>query len=240
MAENQRIDKVLANLGYGTRKEVKSIIKNGGVAIDGIAVYDSGTHVDPDRQCISVNGERINYKEFVYIMMNKPAGVISSTEDSMDKTVIDILTPDYRVFNLSPIGRLDKDTVGLMLLTNDGDLTHRIISPKNHVPKVYYAKINGVVTSEDIQKFKEGVTLDDGYKTMPANLKIIESGDVSTIELEIFEGKFHQVKRMFESVDKKVTYLMRLSIGPIGLDPSLSQGSFRELTYDELSILKTF
>lgn len=238
MTKTQRIDKVLANLGYGTRKDVKSIIKNGEVSIDGIVVCDSGTHVDPKSQCISVNGEKINYKEFVYIMMNKPAGVISATEDAMDKTVIDILTPEYRVFNLSPVGRLDKDTVGLMLLTNDGDLTHRIISPKNHVSKVYYARINGVVTSEDIQRFKEGVTLDDGYKTMPANLKIIESNEVSTIELEIFEGKFHQVKRMFESIGKKVIYLMRLSIGPIRLDPSLPPGSFRELTHDELSLIK--
>lgn len=239
MSGTKRLDKILANLGYGTRKEVKKLVKDGAIEVDGIPARDPGMHVDPETQDIKVNGVSINYRKYIYIMMNKPAGVISATEDLREKTVLDLIPDEYFIFQPSPVGRLDKDTVGLLLLTNDGQLAHRLLSPKNHVPKVYYAKIQGKVTQEDVQAFKEGVVLDDGYKSMAANLHIIESGDVSTIEVEIFEGKYHQVKRMFQSLGKKVIFLKRLSMGPLKLDESLKPGESRELTKDELkSILE--
>jgi 16S rRNA pseudouridine516 synthase len=237
MAEIQRLDKVLGNLGYGTRKEIKKFIKDGIIEVDGRAADDPGMHVNPETQSISVNGKDIGYKKFIYIMLNKPDGVISATEDNREETVLDILPDEYFRFNPSPVGRLDKDTVGLLLLTNDGSLAHMLLSPKKHVPKVYRASIQGEVTQEDVKKFKDGVTLDDGYKTMPAVLNIVESGENSVIEVEIFEGKYHQVKRMFESVGKKVIFLERLSMGPLTLDRNLNRGESRELTDEELNSL---
>ena len=166
--------------------------------------------------------------------MNKPPGVISATEDKHDQTVIDLLDPFAQHFEPFPVGRLDKDTEGLLLITNDGTLTHNLLSPKKHVPKWYYAKIDGVVTEEDIAAFKLGVTLEDGYHTKPGELIILQSGEQSEIELMIQEGKFHQVKRMFEAVGKKVTYLKRLSMGSLKLDPELELGDYRQLTKEEL------
>lgn len=237
MAEIQRLDKLLGNLGYGTRKEVKKLVKDGAIEVDGVLAKDPGAHVDPTSQIVCVNGVEINYRKYIYIMMNKPQGVISATEDIREKTVIDILPEEYRVFNPSPVGRLDKDTVGLLFLTNDGQLTHRLLSPKKHVPKLYYARISGEVTEKDVEEFKNGVILDDGYKTMPAKLKIIRQGESSEIEVEIFEGKYHQVKRMFEAVGKEVTFLMRVSMGSLVLDENLEQGESRELTDDEIKSL---
>lgn len=233
MGEIERLDKVLGNLGYGTRKEIKKLVKDGAVEVDGQVADDPGMHVEPETQNILVNGISIGYKKYIYIMMNKPDGVVSATEDSRDRTVTDILPDEFARFNPFPVGRLDKDTVGLMLLTNDGQLGHRLLSPRGHVPKVYYARVKGVVNQRDIEDFKAGLILDDGYKTEPANLKIIEQGEVSTIEVEIFEGKYHQVKRMFESVDKMVIYLKRISMGPLKLDENLKPGESRELTQDE-------
>lgn len=232
-----RLDKLLGNMGYGTRKEVKKLVKDGVITIDTIIAVDPGMHVDPQNQEISINGMKINYRKYVYIMMNKPEGVISATEDKKDRTVIDLLSDEYLAFDLSPVGRLDKDTVGLLLLTNDGHLAHKLLSPKKHVPKLYYAKVQGNVGERDIEEFKKGVLLDDGYKTLPANLRIIEAGEVSEVEIEIFEGKYHQVKRMFEAVGKQVIFLMRMSMGPLMLDDSLIKGDFRELTIDELNSL---
>jgi len=237
MSESQRLDKLLGNFGYGTRKEVKKLVKDGAIEVDSNIADDPGMHIDPVSQVISVNGEILNYREYIYIMMNKPDGVISATEDKREKTVLDLLPEEYLIFDLSPVGRLDKDTVGLLLLTNDGHLSHKLLAPRKHVPKVYFAKIEGRVTNKDVQKFKSGLVLDDGYKTLPANLTIIEEGDVSKIEVEIFEGKYHQVKRMFEAVGKKVAFLMRKSMGPLGLDEGLKQGESRELTEDELNSL---
>ena len=152
--------------------------------------------------------------------------------------MLDLIEPNLLVFEPFPVGRLDKDTEGLLVLTNDGQLAHRVLAPKSHVPKTYYAKIDGKVTEEDINDFKEGVVLDDGYKTMPAELVILESDDISEIELTIHEGKFHQVKRMFESVGKKVTYLKRLSMGKLKLDESLELGEYRELTEEEIRLIE--
>lgn len=233
-----RLDKLLSNMGYGSRKEVKQLLKQKGVTVDGVVVKDAAMHVDPNAQEVSVFGETVHYIEFVYLMMNKPAGVISATEDLRDQTVIDLLDPVARHFNPFPVGRLDKDTVGLLLITNDGNLTHNLLSPKKHVPKIYFAKIDGVVTEEDIEAFKRGVELDDGYVTKPGELVILKSSEQSEIELTIQEGKFHQVKRMFEAVGKKVTYLKRLSMGSLKLDDTLKLGEYRELTEEELESLK--
>ena len=233
-----RLDKFLAHMGYGTRKEVKILVKSKAIQINEVVVRDSSMHVNELSDQVSVYGEVVEYREFIYLMMNKPVGVVSATEDSRDQTVIDLLDEDVRHFEPYPVGRLDKDTVGLLVLTNDGALTHRLLSPNKDVPKVYYAKIEGIVTESDIQTFKEGVTLDDGYHTKPGLLSILSSGPVSEIELSITEGKFHQVKRMFEAVEKKVIYLKRLSMGALMLDESIQEGDYRELTEEEFMQLQ--
>lgn len=237
----ERIDKILSNLGYGTRKDLKKIVKNGMVQVNGITIKDSAMKVDPEKDKIVINGEEIFYREFIYLMMNKPAGVISATFDNKDETVIDLLEVEHQVFEPFPVGRLDKDTVGLLLLTNDGDLNHRLISPKWKVDKVYFAKIDQKVTQEDIEKFKHGITLDDGYRCKEAILEIQKASEEgSEIVLTIQEGKFHQVKRMFEAVCKKVTYLKRIEFGTLPLDEDLEEGEYRELTEEEIAILKGF
>lgn len=233
-----RLDKLLSNMGYGSRKEVKQLLKQKGVTVDGEIVKNPAMHVEPEKQEIYVYGEKVEYKEFIYLMLNKPPGVISATEDFKDRTVIDLLSPIDRHYKPFPVGRLDKDTVGLLLITNDGQLAHNILSPKKHVPKTYYAKIDGVVTEEDVQTFSHGVTLDDGYVTLPSKLEIIHSGETSEIELTIFEGKFHQVKRMFEAVGKRVVFLKRISMGDLKLDPNLKYGEYRELTNEELESIQ--
>ncbi len=238
MAKTQRIDKILGNSGYGSRKDIKKYCRDGLIKIDGKIIKDSSLHVDPENSQISVGDEIVNYREFVYIMMNKPQGIISATEDLKYKTVVDLLDKEYEPFAVFPVGRLDKDTEGLLLLTNDGQLAHKLLSPKKEVSKTYYAKVEGRVTADDIDKFKKGVFIDEDYRTLPAELKILKPGRISDIELTIYEGKFHQVKRMFETVDKKVIYLKRISMGTLELDNSLELGDYRELTEVELEQLK--
>ncbi|VEF47224.1 pseudouridine synthase [Bacillus freudenreichii] len=235
-----RIDKLLANMGYGSRKDVKKILKSGKVTVNDNAVKDGKFHVNPDEDAVVIFGEEVHYREFIYLMMNKPPGVISATEDLRDQTVIDLLDEQDGVFQPFPVGRLDKDTEGLLLLTNDGQLAHQLLSPKKDVPKTYFAVIDSPVTNEDIESFMNGVTLDDGYQTKPGKLEIIKSGPYSDIELTITEGKFHQVKRMFEAVGKKVIYLKRLSMGPLKLDEDLELGEYRELTDEEVGRLKDY
>ncbi|WP_043934060.1 pseudouridine synthase [Bacillus sp. EB01] len=235
-----RIDKMLANLGYGSRKEVKQLLKSGTVKVNGTSIKDAKQHIDPEQDTVTVNGTEIEYREFVYLMMNKPPGVISATEDNRDETVIDLLELEDQVFEPFPVGRLDKDTEGLLLITNDGQLSHRLLSPKKHVPKTYFAVIEGEVTEEDVEAFSKGVTLEDGYHTKPGELKILKSGMMSDIELTITEGKFHQVKRMFQSVGKRVVYLKRISMGPLLLDETLELGEYRELTDEELENLMSY
>lgn len=234
MAKKLRIDKILSNVGYGSRAEIKKYCKYGIVFVNGEMVNNPGLQVDPENDEIIFDGEKVNYREFIYIMLNKPGGYISATYDKFDPIVLDLIDPSYLVFEPFPVGRLDKDTEGLLVLTNDGQLSHRVLSPKKHVPKTYYAKVEGKVTNEDILEFEKGVVLDDGYKTMPSKLNILKSDEISEIELTINEGKFHQVKRMFESVGKKVVYLKRLSMGNLKLDESLALGEYRELTLDEI------
>ena len=238
MSKKQRIDKILSNLGYGSRSELKKICKNGLVKVNGKVINNPGVQVDVENDEIIFDGEKVTYKEFIYLMLNKPDGYISATFDKRDPIVLDLIDKEDLVFEPFPVGRLDKDTEGLLVLTNDGQLAHRVLSPKKHVPKTYYAKIEGVVTEDDIKAFAKGVTLDDGYETMPAELVILKSDEISEIELTIHEGKFHQVKRMFESVDKKVIYLKRLSMGKLQLDKNLALGEYRELTDEEIKMIE--
>lgn len=238
MKETQRLDKILANLGYGTRKEIKQAVRSGLVKVDGIAVSDSGMQVDPHGSRIEIAGETVNYRKYIYVMMNKPQGVVSATYDKRLKTVADILPGSFKAFGLFPVGRLDIDTEGLLLMTNDGQLAHGLLSPRRHVSKKYYAVIDGEVTEEDVLSFKEGITIDDGYTTMPSELQILEAGKQSKIELTIYEGKFHQVKRMFQAAGKRVEYLKRIQMGGLRLDEHLKTGASRELTVEEESILK--
>jgi len=243
MGAKQRLDKILGHLGYGSRSEIKKFVKDGRVTVNGRKAKDSGEQIDPDKDEVVFDGAIVRYREFIYLMLHKPAGVVSATEDNRDRTVVDLLSPEQAAFQPFPVGRLDKDTEGLLLLTNDGQLAHRLLSPKKHVPKTYYADVAGRVTAEDGEAFARGVTLEDGYVTLPAKLNVLEtsdgpSGPRSRIELTITEGKFHQVKRMFEAVGKKVTYLKRLSMGSLVLDPDLPLGAVRELTTEELENLR--
>ncbi|MCA1021953.1 pseudouridine synthase [Halobacillus litoralis] len=233
-----RIDKLLANMGYGTRKEVKGLLKSGHVRINGEPEKSPKSHVDPNEDLVTVMGDEVEYREYIYLMMNKPGDLISATEDPHETTVIDILQPEDIVFEPFPVGRLDKDTEGLLLITNDGQLNHRLTSPKKDVGKTYFARIEGKVTESDVEKFSEGVTLDDGYHTKPGDLVILSSDEFSEIELTITEGKFHQVKRMFEAVGKKVVYLQRIKMGELVLDEELELGEYRELTDEELEYLR--
>ncbi|MHA0857947.1 pseudouridine synthase [Paenibacillus sp. CMAA1364] len=242
MRKTQRIDKILVHLGFGSRSEIKKIVKQGMVTMNGTTVKDSGLHVDPFNDTVEVDGRRIVYKEFIYLMLHKPPGVISATEDKYDETVIDLLDHEHALFEPFPVGRLDKDTEGLLLLTNDGKFAHDLLSPRKHVPKTYEASVDGDVGEQDIAQFARGVTLDDGYTTLPGELVVlsqeqVQDTTISSISLTIHEGKFHQVKRMFEAVGKKVVYLKRVQMGQLPLDPTLDIGQYRELTLDELILL---
>lgn len=240
-----RLDKLLAHTGFGTRKEVKKIIKDKYIEVNGEVVTNPGTKVDPDVDDVRVGGERIYYEEFVYYMLNKPAGVISATEDYIHETVLDLLDPADLVQEPHPVGRLDIDTEGLLILTNDGQLTHQLTSPKKEVDKEYYAEIDGIVNEEDILRFEEGLILiedDEEYKTLPAKLEILEVDEEtneSKVHVTIQEGKFHQVKRMFRAVGKNVMYLKRIRMNHLELDPLLALGDYRPLTNEELELLKS-
>ena len=237
----ERLDKIISNLGYGSRKEIKALVKKGLVKVDGEVVKDNGVLIDPEKSVININGEDFFYREYIYLMMNKPDGVISATYDNREETVIDLLEVEHQVFNPFPVGRLDKDTVGLLLLTNDGELNHRLISPKWHVDKVYYAKIDKAVDEKDVEAFKNGITLDDGYKCKEGKLEIINSSNEGAeVMVTIQEGKYHQVKRMFEALGKTVVYLKRTEFGGLPLDQELEEGEYRELTEDELALLKSY
>lgn len=232
-----RLDKLLAHCGFGSRKDVKQLVRQSNVMINDKRVRKANVHVNPEKDIIIVNGEQVFYEEFIYLMLNKPDGYLSATEDYHDLTVIDLVPDEFSHFDLFPVGRLDKNTEGLLLLTNNGQLNHHLTSPKHEVPKVYYAKIDGNVTEEDVKKFAEGIILDDGYKTKQADLKIISSGQKSEIELTITEGKFHQVKRMFLSVNKRVEYLQRIQMGDIKLDKHLTLGEIRRLNKQEMKYI---
>lgn len=230
-----RLDKYLAEMGVGTRQEVKKQIRQGKAAVNGIVVKAADTKIDETSDEVTICGRNISYVSYEYYMLNKPAGVVSATEDRRDTTVIDLIKEKKRK-DLFPVGRLDKDTEGLLLITNDGDLAHRLLAPKKHVDKVYYAKIDGMVTEEDVKRFAEGIDIgaEEEEMTRPAKLDIMKSAEESEIRLTIHEGKFHQVKRMFLAVGKEVTYLKRERMGTLCLDENLKPGEYRLLTEEEI------
>lgn len=234
-----RLDKYLADMGCGTRQEVKKLIRSGQVSVDGAVVKKPETKVEQTLQEVCLNGEKVGYESFEYYMLNKPAGVISATEDKSCQTVVDLIKEKKRK-DLFPVGRLDKDTEGLLLITNDGELAHRLLSPKKHVDKCYFSRVSGKVTEDDVRSFENGVnigSLEQPEITMPGKLEIITSDEISQIRLTIQEGKFHQVKRMFQAVGKEVIYLKRLRMGTLVLDENLSIGEYRPLTKEELEKL---
>ncbi|PRR72543.1 pseudouridine synthase [Neomoorella humiferrea] len=236
--KRQRVDKILAHMGYGTRKEIKRLIKEERVQVNGLPVKDPGLNIIPGEDQLFVDGEYVEYRPYIYIMLNKPRGVVSATEDRTAEVVLNLLPPCYRARRPFPVGRLDKDTEGLLLLTNDGRLAHNLLSPKKHVPKKYYAVVQGTVTREDVEAFRRGVLLEDGYCTLPADLQILRAGLRSEAEVTIYEGKYHQIKRMFAAVSKEVIYLKRIAMGPLVLDETLKPGEYRELTDREVTALR--
>ncbi len=233
-----RLDKYLADMGVGTRQEVKKHIRQGRASVDGMAVKRADLKVDESSQTVTFDGEEIPYAAFEYYMLNKPKGVVSATEDAKERTVVSLIE-SRRKSGLFPVGRLDKDTEGLLLITNDGALAHRLLSPRKHVDKCYYAEVAGEVTEEDVRLFAEGVDIgaEQEERTRPARLEILESGRVSKVRLTIQEGKFHQVKRMFRAVGKEVLYLKRESMGALVLDEGLRPGQYRHLTEKEIEKL---
>ncbi|CUK73139.1 pseudouridine synthase [Listeria monocytogenes] len=230
-----RLDKLLSHTGFGSRKEVKPLLKSGAVVVNGTIQKDSKTQVNPDKDQITVHGTPVVYQEFVYFMLHKPQNVVSATEDNVSETVIDLLAQEDTLTDPFPVGRLDKDTEGLLIITNDGTLAHNLLSPKKHIDKTYYAKIDGDVTAADVEAFVAGIELDDGYTCKPASLEIITPNEIN---VTIQEGKFHQVKRMFAARGKTVSYLKRISMGNLQLDESLELGEYRPLTEAELAILQ--
>lgn len=229
-----RLDKYLCETGFGTRSQVKDLLKKGQVMVNGEVVKKPELKINETTDQILCQGKKASYQKNIYLMLHKPAGVVSATEDNREKTVLDLVRPEDRKNGLFPVGRLDKDTEGLLLLSDDGELAHRLLSPKKHVDKTYYAKIDGQVTEEHVKQFREGLDIGDEKKTLPAVLTILLSGPVSEIEVTIHEGRFHQIKRMFEAVGCKVTYLKRLSMGSLVLDETLPPEEYRPLTEAEL------
>ncbi len=233
-SKKERIDKIIANQGLATRSEVKAMVRRGEILLNGVVVKDSSVKASYDDE-ITVNGEIINQTKYTYIMLNKPKGVVSATNDNRDKTVVDILPDELKRKNLFPAGRLDKDTVGFCLITDDGDFAHKILSPSNHVTKTYIARISNPIDYEKSKKaFSEGIVLTDGTVLLSATLTLIEDGDKPLYKVIIKEGKYHQVKRMFLSCGAEVVELERIAIGGLALDDGLSRGCARLLSVDEL------
>ncbi|WP_067623008.1 pseudouridine synthase [Alicyclobacillus acidiphilus] len=232
-----RLDKWLSGAGLGTRNEMKKALRAARVRVNGEIVKDPGLHVVAGTDVVEFDGEPVSYQEFVYYMMYKPQGVLSATEDGRDPVVVDLLDDHDAAFDVFPVGRLDKDAEGLLLLTNDGKLAHQLLSPKKHVPKRYYVEVDGELTEADVDAIAKGVTLDDGYLCRPGSLLILQRGAVSTAHITIHEGKFHQVKRMIQAVGKQVTFLKRIEMGPLSLDPDLEPGEYRPLTESEIETL---
>ena len=229
-----RLDKLLAHSGYGSRKEVKELIRKGFVSVNEVVIKNDDYKVDETNDEVIVDGVIIDYLKYIYIMMNKPDGVISATYDSKEQIVLDLII-DVPTRGLFPVGRLDKDSEGLLLITNDGKLAHDLLSPKKHVKKVYYIEYEGTLDSDVELKFKNGITLDDGYKCLSAEIELLEN---NRAYVKISEGKFHQVKRMINAVNGEVTYLKRIKFGSLELDESLQKGEYRFLSEEELNSLR--
>lgn len=233
-----RLDKFLCETGFGTRSQVKELLKKGQVTVNGAVAKKPEQKIDEHKDQVTCQGRTASYEKYVYYMLHKPAGVVSATEDKREKTVLDLLKSEDKRDGIFPVGRLDKDTEGFLLLTDDGDLAHRLLSPRKHVDKTYYAKIDGTVTENHIEQFREGLDIGDEKKTLPAVLEILVSdSETSEIRITIHEGRFHQVKRMFEAVGCKVIYLKRLSMGAVALDETLAPGAYRPLNEKERELL---
>lgn len=226
----ERLDKIISATGKKSRREVREMVRQGRVLVDGKPAPAADMKVDPQTAVILLDGEPLGYEKFTYVMLHKPAGVLTATEDRRQETVLDLLPPELRRRALSPVGRLDKDTEGLLLLTNDGQLAHRLLSPKSHVDKVYYARVDGALEPGDIAAFAAGMTLGNGLECLPADLEILSPTEAL---VTLREGKFHQVKRMLAARGKPVLYLKRLSMGRLRLDPALAPGAWRMLTEEE-------
>lgn len=234
----KRLDKLLADMGIASRSELKQIIKSGRVKVDGIAVTSPEAKFDSERCDISLDGKSLRVQKFRYYMMDKPAGVLSVTEDRNQQTVLDLLPEEQKRMALFPVGRLDKDTSGLLILTNDGDFAHKVISPKSGVEKIYLAHVEGKLDGEDVKAFEEGIVLKDGTECLPAKLEPLQDG---CCLVTVMEGKYHQVKRMLASRGKPVTQLRRLAVGELKLEAELGPGGFRELSENDLcKVLKDF
>ena len=230
----ERLDKVLAGTGRWSRREVKLLVRQGLVRLNGVAAGSAEEKCDPETAVITVNGETVVLRRFTYVLLHKPGGVLTATEDRRQETVMELLPQELRRVGLAPVGRLDKDTEGLLLLTNDGELTHRLLSPKYHVDKRYFARVDGHLTAAHAEAFAKGMTLGDGLKCLPARLEILpDNGCIVTVR----EGKFHQVKRMLASCGAPVVYLKRLSMGPLVLGDELGRGEHRMLREEEVAAL---
>lgn len=239
-----RIDKLLGNLGYGTRSEIKKFCKQGMVIVNDQEATRSDAHVDPEKDSIYFNGKEVVYREFIYLMLNKPAGYVSATFDNFDQTVLDLIDDEYLAFEPFPVGRLDKDTEGLLVITNDGKLAHRVLAPKKHIMKKYYALVDKSINQDHIRAFEKGVDIGEGYITKPAIMEVLgedkdDDGNLITaVHVSISEGKFHQVKRMFHAIGAEVLYLKRVSMGGLELDEKLELGEYRELTREEIELME--
>ena len=231
-----RIDKFLSNMGIATRTESSKAARQGGILVNGVVVKKADIHIDPEKDVVTYLGRRIEYRKYTYILMNKPDGVVSATEDGRDKTVIDLLPEELQKLNLFPCGRLDKHTLGLVMLTDDGDLAHRLLSPKHHVKKKYYFESKFPLNDDEISYLEKGATLEDGYITKPSEIELFE--DKKSGYITLVEGKYHQIKRMLESVNNKITYLERITFGPLVLDEKLARGEWRFLTDNEIKGLE--
>ena len=239
MSKQIRLDKFLADAGAGTRSQVKGFLKKGLVTVNGEPARKPEQKISPETDFIVFQGTVLSYTEFYYYMLNKPSGYVSATDDNTAPTVLSLLkgAPGKDLF---PVGRLDKDTEGLLLITNDGALAHRLLSPRHHVDKTYFVRADGAVTEDDCSRLEAGVDIGEDRLTLPARAALLSSGPVSEVELTIHEGKFHQVKRMFQAVGKPVLYLRRLSMGSLMLDETLSPGQYRPLREEEITALRKF
>ena len=232
-----RLDRFLSGQNIASRKEAKELARAGLIRVNDAVVKDTGMNVDPENDRVTVRGETVSYKEYLYLMLNKPRGVVCATEDKRHPTVIDLVPEPLRRRNLFPAGRLDIDTEGFVLVTDDGEMAHRILAPRQHVPKTYHARLLHPISAEEVERFCSGVTLEDGTPCLPAELQLLEERENPLAEVVLFEGKFHQVKRMFEAVNNKVIALKRVKIGGLPLDPELPSGGVREILHKELALL---
>lgn len=235
----QRLDKLISSQGTYTRKEAQQLIKEGAVKVDGVTVRDRGFHIDPDVNCVMLNGREFCVEKFVYLMLNKPKGVVSATNDRSQKTVVDLVPDELKKRNLFPAGRLDMTTTGFVLITDDGDFAHRILSPKNHIEKTYEARLAEPVTDEQLKMVADGIVLEDGTECLPAKLRRLEDGENPLVEIKICEGKYHQIKRMFAAAGNGVIELKRTKMGGLILDENLREGECKKLSAEEVALIDT-